>query len=348
MSSQPASLCLLRTSAIGDVTHVVPLIRTLQQAWPDTALTWIVGKLERRLVGDIDGVEFVTFDKHAGRAGMHSVRQALAGRRFDALLHMQVALRSNLLSLGVRASRRIGYDRARAKDLHGLFINERIPARHGQHVLDALGSFIEPLGLEQTVVRWNIPVPDEALEWARVQIPDDVPTLVVSPSSSHDLRNWRAERYAAVIDHAAGRGLRVILTGGPSDAERRMADAILTAARSRPVDLTGKDTLKKAQALFGRASMMLSPDSGPMHMANAADCKVVGLHAASNPGRSGPYSDRRWCVDRYDAAARKYLHQPATALPWGKKIEKPGVMDLIGVDDVVERMEALGTVLGVW
>jgi heptosyltransferase I len=68
--SHPASICLLRTSAIGDVTHVVPLVRTLQRAWPQAGLTWIVGKLERKLVGDLPGVEFVTFDKGAGWAGM--------------------------------------------------------------------------------------------------------------------------------------------------------------------------------------------------------------------------------------------------------------------------------------
>ncbi len=68
--------------------------------------------------------------------------------------------------------------------------------------------------------------------------------------------------------------------------------------------------------------------------------RVLGLHAASNPNRSGPYSDRRWCVDKYDAAARRYLGKPASALPWGTKIERPGVMDLIGVDDVIERFEA--------
>ena len=341
MSPVPSSLCLVRTSAIGDVTHVVPLVRTLQRAWPGTALTWIVGKLERKLVGDIPGVDFVTFDKGAGLAGMRAVRLELDGRRFGALLHMQVALRSNLLSLAVRADRRIGYDRARSKDLHGLFINERIAAHHGQHVLDALGSFVEPLGLKQTEVRWDIPIPDDARDWAREQIPDATPTLVVSPSSSHALRTGMPERYAAVIDHAAARGLRVLLTGGPSAGERRMADAILAAARSRPVDLTGKDTLKKALALFERADMLLTPDSGPMHMANAVGCKVIGLHAASNPNRSGPYSDRRWCVDRYDDAARKFLGKPADELPWGKKIEQPGVMELITVDDVVERLEAL-------
>lgn len=343
--SAPASICLLRTSAIGDVTHVVPLVRTLQYAWPGIELTWIVGKLERRLVGDLPGVEFVTFDKGAGWAGMRAVRDALRGREFDALLHMQVALRSNLLSLGIKAKRRIGYDHARSKDLHGLAINERIPARTGEHVLDAIGSFCEPLGLKQTEVRWDIPVPDEAHAWAAEQWPAGAPVLLVSPTSSHALRNWRPERYAAVMDHAAQRGWRVGLIGGPSPLERSMADAVLAACRVPPVDLTGKDTLKRLLAMLGRTALLLTPDSGPMHMANAVGCKVLGLHAASNPDRSGPYSDRRWCVNKYDEASRKYLGKPASEIPWGSKIERPGVMDLIAIDDVIERFEAFAATL---
>ncbi|MGB3746875.1 MAG: glycosyltransferase family 9 protein [Rhodanobacter sp.] len=342
----PSSICLLRTSAIGDVTHVVPLVRTLQQAWPQTALTWIVGKLERKLVGDLPGVEFVTFDKAAGWAGLRAVRAALQGQRFDALLQMQVAMRSNLLSLAVKADRRIGYDHARAKDLHGLVINERIPARRGEHVLDAIGSFCEPLGLKQTRVRWDIPIPDEAHAWAAAQLPGDTPTLLVSPASSHVLRNWRPERYAAVMDHAAARGWRVVLIGGPSASERSMADAVLAACRRTPLDLTGKDTLKKLMAMFVRAQLLLGPDSGPMHMANSVGLRVIGLHAASNPDRSGPYSDRRWCVNRYDEAARKYLGRPATEIPWGSKIERPGVMDLVDVDAVIDRYEAAAGDLG--
>jgi heptosyltransferase I len=342
----PASICLLRTSAIGDVTHVVPLVRTLQQAWPDTSLTWVVGKLERKLIGDLPGVEFVTFDKAAGWVGMRAVHTALRGRHFDALLQMQVAMRSNLLSVGIKADRRVGYDRARAKDLHGLVINERIPARTGEHVLDAIGSFCEPLGLKQTSVRWDIPIPDEAHAWAAEQLPGDTPTLLVSPTSSHALRNWRAERYAAVMDYAATRGWRVALVGGPSADERTMADTVLAACQHTPLDLTGKDTLKKLLALLSRAQLLLTPDSGPMHMANAVGTKVLGLHAASNPERSGPYSDRRWCVDKYDAAARKYLGKPAGEIPWGSKIEKPGVMDLIGVDEVIARYEAAACELG--
>ncbi|WP_329740675.1 glycosyltransferase family 9 protein [Dyella sp. A6] len=343
--SVPASICLLRASAIGDVTHVVPLVRTLQRAWPQTALTWVVGKLERKLVGDLPGVDFVTFDKSAGWAGMRAVHAELRSRRFDALLQMQVALRANLLSLGIHARHRIGYDHARSKDLHGLVINQRIPARSGEHVLDAIGSFVEPLGLTQTEVRWDIPVPDEASDWAAAQLPGNAPTLLVSPSSSHALRNWRAERYAAAIDHALARGWRVALIGGPSAAERTMADAVLAACKRVPLDLTGKDTLKKLLALLDRAQLLLTPDSGPMHMANAVGTKVLGLHAASNPDRSGPYSDRRWCVNRYDDAARTYLHRPAAEVAWGTKIEHAGVMDLISVDDVIERFEAAAAFL---
>ncbi|HEY8587794.1 MAG TPA: glycosyltransferase family 9 protein [Rhodanobacter sp.] len=338
--TSPESICLLRTSAIGDVTHVVPLVRTLQRECPQAALTWIIGKLERRLVGDLPGIEFVVFDKSAGWSGMRAVHTALRGRRFDALLQMQVAMRSNLLSLGIRADRRIGYDHARSRDLHGLIINERIPARTGEHVLDAIGSFCEPLGLKQSRVCWDIPLPDDAQAWAAEQLGGDEPTLLVSPSSSHALRNWRPDRYAAVIDHAGARGWRVALVGGPSAGERDMADAVLAACASQPLDLTGRDTLKKLLALLGRAQLLLSPDSGPMHMANAVGTRVLGLHAASNPDRSGPYSDRRWCVNKYDAAARKYLGKSASEIAWGSKIEKPGVMDLIGVDDVIERFEA--------
>ena len=335
----PQSICLLRTSALGDVTHIVPLVRTLQNAWPQTRLTWIVGKLEHRLVGDIAGVEFLIFDKTAGWRGFRALRAQLAAQRFDVLLHLQVALRANLVSALVRAPLRIGYDRARAKDLHGLFVNRRIQQRSGEHVLDAMASFIEPLGLQQMQVRWDIPIADSAHEFAARHLPGATPTLLVSPCSSHNLRNWLPERYAAVMDHATTRGWRVALCGGPSAYERDFGNAIVEKCKSKPLDLIGKDTLKQFLALAQRAALVLTPDAGPMHMANAAGAKVLGLHAASNPQRSGPYSDRRWCVDRYDAAARRFRGKSAAQLPWGTKLEYPGVMELIETEAAIERFD---------
>ena len=341
--SPPRHLCLLRLSALGDVTHVVPLVRTLRKAWPDIALTWIIGKGEHKLLAGLEGVEFVEYDKSSGFAGMRALGRALREMQpggFDALLQMQVAARANLLSAFVPAKLRVGYDRSRSKDLHGLFINARIADRPGIHVLDAIGSFCGPLGLQQTEVTWDLPVPADAHAWARAQWADDGQrVLMISPCSSHTVRNWRNDRYAAVADHAAERGWKVVLCGGRSTLERDTGDAILSAMKHPALDLIGKDTLKQLPALLARANLVLTPDSGPMHIANAMGAKVLGLHAASNPSRSGPYSDRRYCVDRYDDAARKYLGKSASDLKWGTKIERDGVMDLVTVDAAIAAFE---------
>lgn len=339
LPTAPRSLCILRLSALGDATHVVPLLRTLRRAWPDLPVTWILGKGEAKLMEGLDGVELVPFDKRSGMAGLRALRQALAGRRFDVLLQMQLALRANLLSTLVRADRRIGYDRARSKEGHSLVINERIPAG-GHHVLDAFGRFCEPLGLVQDRVEWNLPVPADARAWAQAQLPGTQRTLLVSPCSSHALRNWRPERYAAVADHAAGLGWRVVLSGGRSALERETGDAILAAMRAPAIDLIGKDTLKQALALLERATLVLSPDSGPAHMANAMGTPVIGLFACTDRERCGPYSDLRWSVNHYDEAARRFLGKPASAIGWGKRVEFPGVMDLVAVDEVLGRFDA--------
>ncbi|WP_394004808.1 glycosyltransferase family 9 protein [Luteimonas sp. WGS1318] len=349
---RPRSICLLRLSALGDVTHVLPLIATLRRAWPEVALTWLIGKGEARLLDGLPDVDLVVYDKASGLAGMREARRVLQSRlgearRFDALLQMQVAARANLLSGFVPARRRIGYDRARSKDLHGLFVNERIPDRPGIHVLDAIGSFCEPLGLRQDQVTWAMPVPDEAHAWARAQWGDDGrPVLMISPCSSHVRRNWSADRYAAVADHAANAGWRIVLCGGRSALERETTDAILAAMAAPALDLVGKDTLKQLPALLARAQLLVTPDSGPMHIANAMGTKVLGLHAASNPERSGPYSDRRFCVDRYDDAARRFLGKPAAALKWGTKIEFDEVMSLVTVDDAIAAFERRRADLG--
>ncbi|HAC27675.1 MAG TPA: glycosyl transferase, partial [Marinobacter hydrocarbonoclasticus] len=93
---------------------------------PGVKITWVIGKIEAKLIGDLPGVEFIIFDKKAGRAGYAELRQKMKGRKFDALLHMQVAFRANLAAACIPAKLKIGYDKARSKDLHSLFINRRI------------------------------------------------------------------------------------------------------------------------------------------------------------------------------------------------------------------------------
>jgi hypothetical protein len=89
------------------------------------------------------------------------------------------------------------------------------------------------------------------------------------------------------------------------------------------------------------STVLLSPDSGPAHMATMVGLPVIGLYAATNPARAGPYYSRQWCVDKYDAAARQYLGRPAAQIPWTTKIERRGVMDLIEVGEVTAKLDAL-------
>ena len=341
-SEPPRRICVLRLSALGDVCHVLPVVRTLQDAWPGVEITWILGKLEHKLLGHLPGIEFVVFDKKAGRAAYRDLRRRMAGREFDVLLHMQLAIRASLAAALVPARVKVGFDRARAHELQWLFTNSRIAPRGREHVLDGFFGFADHLGLHRRSMRWDIPLPDPALEYARRVIPDGQPTLVLSPCSSHALRNWSAEGYAAVADHAAARhGLRVLICGGRSELELQYGERIAALMRQPCVNLVGKDTLLELLATLQRATALLSPDSGPAHMATAVGTPVIGLYAATRLSRCGPYFSRQWCVDRYEAAARRFRRRTPDELPWTRKIEEPGVMDLITPADVIERLDAL-------
>lgn len=342
LTDPPQHICLLRLSAIGDTCHVVPLVRRLRRAWPATRLTWIIGRIEARLMALLPGVEFITVDKRAGRADQAALHARLRELRPDVLLHLQLAMRASLLARRVHAPVKLGFDRARARELQWLFTSHRIAPRANEHVADSFQGFADALGAPPAPMDFSLPADEASREYACRLVPDGARVLAVSPSSSHALRNWRPERYARVIEIAREEhGLETILCGGPAASERAMADAIKAACRVPVVDQTGRDTLPQMQALLERATVLLTPDSGPAHMGTLAGIPVVGLYAATNPARSGPYHSRQWCVDRYDDAALRFLKRPASALPWTRKIELPGVMDLVTVEDVRGRLAAL-------
>ena len=250
------SVCLLRLSAIGDCCHVVPLLRALQLAWPATRFTWVIGRTEARLMQCIPGVEFIEVDKHAGLAGLRALRRQLRHRRFDLLFNLQHSLRASAVSLCIRAGRRLGFARADSRELHWLLNDARIPPTGNVHVADSLLAFADALGVSSRSLERSLPLPEEARARARQLIPDWHPTLVISPCSSHVLRNWSAVRYAAT----------------------RLA-------------------------------------------------------------RSGPHNATQWSVDAYDEAARRFLGRTARQIPWRRKIELPGVMDLISVEPVTRQLD---------
>ncbi len=335
----PKTICIFRISAIGDVTHVVPVVKTIQAKYPGAKLTWIIGKLEHRLLKGLPGVEFIEFNKSAGWAGLQSLKSQLKGRRFDVLLQMQLSFRANLVSRFIKAKRRIGFDKIRSKELHGIAINERIPYLHHCHVLDGLMQFAEYLGCEALLHDWLIPVSMTDQQWAIARLKTGQPNVIISPCSSHELRNWSNEQYARLADYLVTEyQAHVILTGSPSPKEKATVNAIEQLCQHPVTNLAGQDTLKQLLSLMQQADLVISPDSGPLHMAGSVGTPVIGLLAASNYLRSGSYQYPELTVDAYPAACLKYLNKPVDAVKWGTKTEFEGAMDLISLDAVMRKV----------
>jgi heptosyltransferase I len=342
INDAPKSVCILRLSALGDVCHVLAVIRTLQHAWPETRFTWVIGKLEAKLLGHLPDIEFIVFDKKEGRTAYRKLKQQLRGRKFDVLMHMQLALRASVAAWMIPAKIKLGFDFARAGELQWLFTNRKIAAQGNQHVLDGLFGFAEYFGIHERLLQWNVPLTADAQRYAEQVIPDSQPTLVISPCSSHAMRNWRPEYYADVADYAVERfGMRVLLCGGRSELELKTGEAIVRRMRHPANNLIGKDTLLQLLATLKRATVLLSPDSGPAHMATMVGTPVIGLYAATRVTRCGPYLSRQWCIDKFDQAAKQLLGKPAKEVPWRKKIEREGVMDLITPVEVIKKLHGV-------
>jgi heptosyltransferase I len=341
LASPPQKICIIRLSALGDVTHAVPVLRAIQDQWPDTRVTWITSPLEHKLLSLIDGVRFVVVDKRAGWRGYWRLWRQLAAERFDVTLQMQTSARANLTGACVGARIKLGWDKRRARDFHRLFMTHSVAPTRFEHQLQGHLSFARAIGLDTSEYRWDFPITDDAADFVAEQVPEGRRVLVISPCSSHPARNWHAERYAAVADYAASRhGLCIVLSGGPSKLESEIGASIVAAMQSPAINLIGKDTLPQLVALLHRADLVLCPDSGPSHLANALATPVIGLHASTWSRRSGPYDSLDLCVDKFAEAARRFRGREPEQLRWGTRIENPGVMDLIEVDDVIERLEA--------
>jgi len=340
-NSAPEDICVVRLSAIGDTCHALAVVRNMQDNWPAARITWIIGRTEATLLGDIPDIEFITFDKSKGLAAYADVRRQLAGRRFDVTLCMHASMRANVLYPLIPAPLRVGFDRHRARDFQWLFTNSRIPAAHGEHALDAMMGFARFVGARPMPPRWDIPLDDDATAFARRHMA--ARTVVVSPCSSQrsrNYRNWPVNHFVSVARYLAEHyDVRVILTGGGTALERKYAGAINAATGA--VDLVGRTTLKQLLALLAAAEFVICPDSGPVHMATAVGTPVLGLYATSNPDRTGPYLQRSWCVNRYPDAVRRYLGASVDAIRWGRRVRHRDAMELITIGDVTHKIDEL-------
>ncbi|MFQ5937329.1 MAG: glycosyltransferase family 9 protein, partial [Acidiferrobacterales bacterium] len=285
------------------------------------------------------------FEKSAGWRAYRNLRAQLLRRRFDLLLHMQVSLRANIASLCIPAEVRLGFDRARARNYQRLFTTYPIDGSPRVHVVDGFFQFLETAGINDRVMRWDIPLSTADREFAANQLIGGGPALIISPCSSQrwrNYRNWSAESYAAVVDYANMHyNAQVVLTGAQTPMEQAYSERICELARYKPRNLVGQTTLKRLLALIERAAAVIAPDSAPAHMATAVNTPVIGIYATANPKRSGPYLSQQWVVDKYPEAVRLEFGKSVDDIPWGKRVRNPQAMQLPQVADVTHKLDQL-------
>lgn len=324
-------IAIVRLSALGDVCHAIAVVTAIQKQYPDAQITWITGPLEAQLVRLMDGIDVRVYDKKSGIKGMLALRKELSNITFDVLLHLQWSVRASLLTLMLKVKRRIGFARSVSRENQHWFVNELAPEPKGPHVLDAFQSQATLLGVSDV----TFPVPLSITPAVRKR-----PYVVINPSASAPERSWLPSRYAYLAQFLMARDFHVILTGGPSDIERKMAVEI---EHMTPVDenMVGKTNLAEMLALLAGAAFVISPDTGPAHMATLVGVPVIGLYAHSNPARTGPYNSTKHVVSVYESLIYKEYGKPSDALPWATRVHDPDAMIHISEEMVLEKINAL-------
>jgi heptosyltransferase I len=317
---------------MGDVIHALAMVNGLRAAYPEAHITWVLHQVPWQAVRHQPGIDrFIVFPRR-GLAGWVNLRRELHGARFDLLLLPQVSFKAGLVASLARAAVKVGFDRGRSRELHGLFIDHRIPARKPGHVQDAYLEFLEYLGVEGYQPEWRITfTPDERRERECFFAAIGRPAVAFVVASSNPEKDWPAQSYARVMEHVAGRGMRPLIVGGPSPRERGLTAAITAACRA-DISVGLAESVRTTMWQLAGAALVVSPDTGPLHAAVAMDVPTIGLYGYSDPRRCGPY--RRFhdlLIDRFN--------DPGEEGGPVRRVTRRGRMARIRPEDVIEKIE---------
>lgn len=325
---------IVMMSAVGDAVHVLPVLNALKRHAPGAHITWVLQPGPASLVrGHRHVDEILLFDRARGRRAFTDIKRQLRQRPFDLVLNLQVYFKAGLVTSFTRAPVKLGFDKARARDLNWLFTTHRIPPHpEGQHVQDQYFEFLAALGIPHEPVEWHLGPTDEERAWQRTFFaPIERPTAAIVVATSKAEKDWIPERWAQVADTLyTDYGLQPVLVGGRSPRELAAEAVIMAQARHKPVSALGSG-LRKLVAILDGSALVLAPDTGPLHMAVALRRPVISLMGYTNPRRTGPYrAYHDLLVDAYGNPGEDY--------PVSME-NRPGRMPLITVDDVLTKVE---------
>jgi len=326
-------IAIVMMSAAGDAVHTLPVVNALKRQHPASHITWILQPAPATLVQGHRAVdEIILFDRSRGMRAFTDIRRTLATRAFDLVINLQVYFKAGIVTAFAHAPVKLGFDRARARDLNWLFTNRKIPPHPNQHVQEQYFEFLRELGVPHEPVEWHLgPWPDEK-PWQREFFSSfDRPAAAMVVATSKPEKDWLPERWAEVSDALwHDFALDPVIVGGRSDRELHAERVIVDRARHKPRSALGSG-LRKLVSILDGSALALAPDTGPLHMAVAIERPVVSLMGYTNPKRTGPY--RRYhdlIVDTYGDPGEDYPISMDT---------RSDRMTRIQVRDVLDRVE---------
>jgi len=328
-----ARVAIVMMSAVGDAVHVLPVVNALKRAAPSVHLTWLLQPLPASLVTGHPNVdEIVTVDPKRGWRGLLDAGRALRRGGFDLVIDLQVAFKAGIVTALASAPVKLGFDRARARDLNWLFTNRRIPPHPPQHVQAQYFEFLAAMGVDPEPVEWRLGPWEGEREWQQEFVAGvGRPYAALNLATSNPDRDWMPDRWAAVVDALHERyGLTSVLVGGPSEREKEIERQIRAAARHQPLSALGSG-LRGLVGIIDAAELVIALDSAPLHVSVALGRPVVSLMSNADPRRTGPYA-------RFHDLVVDAYHDPGERAPVSMK-RRPGRMPRITVDSVLEKVE---------
>jgi lipopolysaccharide heptosyltransferase II len=316
-------ILFVKLGALGDVINTLPLAVSLKNHL-NARITWLVEPLSLPIVAGHPSVDkVILFDKKKWKESLFEVLKELRGGHFDITLDLQRILKSASFTMASKASRRIGFDKKRCKEMTWLFPFERIAmADPGRHMAVQYLDFARHLGVDNPQIKWDIPVSGVI----PFNLPDKYVVLNIGATKKANL--WPEENFTVLAEMIKSRfGVYSVITGGREDADSSIA--ITKKSKDCVINLAGKTTIPELKEVIAGARLVVSCDTGPMHLAVALNKKVVALFGPSDPKRTGPL---------YGEVIQKSLD----CVPCNKRsCDDPKCMREITPQDVFLCMEAM-------
>ena len=345
------NILIVKTSAIGDVIHTLPALWSLRTHYPQAHITWLVEEAAADLLTDHPALDHVLVasrktwlaDLQAGRLfralrGFVEFVRILRDTRYDLVIDFQGLIKSAVWVFLANGIRKVGFGRGMEHAEHSyLVLNERVPAvEMNQHAIDRSLLLLKGIGIPAAGIRYELPHSitheSQAASLLRAVGIDKQDRLVtINPMARWPTKLWEPTSFAILADRLEQEGIRVVFTGGPQD--RSSIDDICRLMTGQIRRLDGKTDLKTLAAIYRRTQVLITTDSGPMHLAAAVGTSVVALFGPTAPWRTGPYGQNHVVLRAGIHCSPCFKKECLTT-----EYEKHACMKRISVDEVARAV----------